>query len=79
MGVQLNEVSLSYPGTGLVIDRLSASIEDGEFIAVLGASGCGKSTLLTLIAGLLALPRAGWTSRTTGRRSCSRIRTCCPG
>lgn len=59
MGVQLNEVSLSYPGTGLVIDRLSARIEDGEFIAVLGASGCGKSSLLNLIAGLLA-PTEGW-------------------
>lgn len=59
MGVLLNEVSLSYPGTGLVIDRLSAQIEDGEFIAVLGASGCGKSSLLNLIAGLLA-PTDGW-------------------
>ena len=59
MGVLLNEVSLSYPGTGLVIDRLSAQIEDGEFIAVLGASGCGKSSLLNLIAGLLA-PTGGW-------------------
>lgn len=59
MGVQLNEVSLSYPGTGLVIDRLSARIEEGEFIAVLGASGCGKSSLLNLIAGLLA-PTEGW-------------------
>lgn len=59
MGVLLNEVSLSYPGTGLVIDRLSAEIEDGEFIAVLGASGCGKSSLLNMIAGLLA-PSSGW-------------------
>lgn len=59
MGVLLNEVSLSYPGTGLVIDSLSAEIEDGEFIAVLGASGCGKSSLLNMIAGLLA-PTSGW-------------------
>ncbi len=59
MGVLLNEVSLSYPGTGLVIDKLSAQIEDGEFIAVLGASGCGKSSLLNMIAGLLA-PSEGW-------------------
>ncbi|GAA1414453.1 ABC transporter ATP-binding protein [Glutamicibacter uratoxydans] len=59
MGVLLHEVSLSYPGTGLVIDRMSAEIEDGEFIAVLGASGCGKSSLLNIISGLLA-PSAGW-------------------
>ena len=59
MGVLINEVSLSYPGTGLVIDRLSTEIDDGEFIAVLGASGCGKSSLLNMIAGLLA-PSSGW-------------------
>lgn len=59
MGVLINEVSLTYPGTGLVIDQLSAEIEDGEFIAVLGASGCGKSSLLNMIAGLLA-PSSGW-------------------
>lgn len=59
MGVLINEVSLSYPGTGLVIDKLSADIDDGEFVAVLGASGCGKSSLLNMIAGLLA-PSSGW-------------------
>lgn len=59
MGVLINEVSLSYPGTGLVIDRLSAEVQDGEFIAVLGASGCGKSSLLNMIAGLLE-PTSGW-------------------
>lgn len=59
MGVLLHEVSLSYPGTGLVIEKMSAEIEDGEFVAVLGASGCGKSSLLNIISGLLA-PTGGW-------------------
>lgn len=36
-----------------VIDRLSLSIEQGAFIALLGPNGCGKSTLLQLLAGLL--------------------------
>jgi sulfonate transport system ATP-binding protein len=31
---------------------IELAIEDGEFIAFVGASGCGKSTLLRLIAGL---------------------------
>lgn len=31
---------------------VSCSIEEGEFICIVGASGCGKSTLLKLIAGL---------------------------
>jgi|HigsolmetaAR203D_1030402.scaffolds.fasta_scaffold00991_3 ABC-type spermidine/putrescine transport systems, ATPase components len=35
-----------------VLDRVSLSIEKGEFITLLGPSGCGKSTLLRAIAGL---------------------------
>jgi putative ABC transport system permease protein len=31
---------------------LSATFQDGEFVAVLGPSGCGKTTLMNLIGGL---------------------------
>ncbi|MCI8991662.1 MAG: ATP-binding cassette domain-containing protein [Eubacterium sp.] len=40
------------------LDRVSFSVEKGEFIAVVGPSGCGKSTLLNLIQGLY-LPSSG--------------------
>ena len=35
----------------IAVDRVSLSIERGEFFALLGPSGCGKTTLLRLIAG----------------------------
>jgi len=36
------------------LDRVSLSMGEGEFLAVMGPSGCGKSTLLNLIAGFEA-------------------------
>ena len=36
------------------VDRVSLSIGEGEFFALLGPSGCGKTTLLRLIAGFEA-------------------------
>jgi sulfonate transport system ATP-binding protein len=35
-----------------VLDRLTLSINPGEFLSIVGASGCGKSTLLRLLVGL---------------------------
>ena len=35
-----------------VLDDISFSVSEHEFVCVLGPSGCGKSTLLRIIAGL---------------------------
>ncbi|RWX81030.1 sn-glycerol-3-phosphate ABC transporter ATP-binding protein UgpC [Neorhizobium lilium] len=35
-----------------VIHGLDLSVQDGEFVSLIGESGCGKSTLLRMIAGL---------------------------
>lgn len=53
-GVDIIEANKRY-GDVPVIDNVSLSIADGEFVVFLGPSGCGKSTLLRLIAGLETL------------------------
>lgn len=34
------------------LDHVSISIEDGEFVSIIGSSGSGKSTLLNMLGGL---------------------------
>ena len=36
-----------------VVDDISVTISDGEFVSLLGPSGCGKTTTLRIIAGLI--------------------------
>ena len=37
----------------VVLQDLSLSVEEGEFLSLLGPSGCGKSTLMKTIAGIV--------------------------
>ncbi|MBR5058357.1 MAG: ABC transporter ATP-binding protein [Clostridiales bacterium] len=36
-----------------ILDSLEISIEEGEFVAVMGESGSGKSTMLAILSGIL--------------------------
>ena len=36
-----------------VLDAVTVSVADGEFVCLVGASGCGKTTFIRCIAGLL--------------------------
>ena len=50
--VELKNITVRFDGE-TILDDMSLSIGDGEFVTLLGSSGCGKTTTLRLIAGFL--------------------------
>jgi putative ABC transport system ATP-binding protein len=53
--IELRDVTKSYKRDALdipVLDRMSMTIEAGDYVALMGPSGSGKSTLLNLLAGI---------------------------
>jgi NitT/TauT family transport system ATP-binding protein len=58
-------------GRFTVIDSISLTVDEGQFVSIVGPSGCGKSTLLNIIAGIEShdggsvtlAPRAGKAGR----------------
>ena len=52
----VKNLSAGYGGRE-VIQGITASLEEGEILGILGANGCGKSTLLKSICGIL--PHSG--------------------
>lgn len=51
--IQLDHVSFAYPEQGPSVNDVSFRVEDGEFVAILGANGAGKTTTVRLIDGLI--------------------------
>lgn len=53
--LEVENLVKSYPsdrGEFVVLDGINLTINEDEFISVIGHSGCGKSTLLKIVAGL---------------------------
>src|SRR5512132_771618 len=42
-----------------VLKDINLTIEQGEYVSIIGHSGCGKSTLLNIVAGLLSSTTGG--------------------
>ena len=51
MNVTFQNVTKAF-GSSFVVDDLTLSTDDGEFVVLLGPSGCGKTTTLRMLAGL---------------------------
>lgn len=50
--IELKDVSFGYE-KNLILDNVSFSVNEGEFVAVVGENGAGKTTLMKLIIGQL--------------------------
>lgn len=51
--IEVKHLSKRYGnGTGYVLNDIDLSINEGDFVSIMGQSGCGKSTLLYLLGGL---------------------------
>lgn len=63
LAVDAQGVGLS-PTRGVdILDDISLTVREGEFVAIIGPSGCGKTTFLNAVAGLTRITRGTLTIR----------------
>ncbi|MEE8331755.1 MAG: phosphonate ABC transporter ATP-binding protein [Acidimicrobiia bacterium] len=53
--IQFEGASVVYPGGLRALDKVTLTIEPGEFVVIVGLSGAGKSTLLRAVNGLVPI------------------------
>lgn len=52
--IQTQELTVSYDGDQLALDKVSVRIEKGKIVGILGPNGAGKSTFMKALLGLVA-------------------------
>mgnify|MGYP003585497571 CR=1 FL=1 len=53
--IQTQELTVTYVGDQLALDKVSVTIEKGKIVGILGPNGAGKSTFIKAILGLIPL------------------------
>jgi len=56
--IQTEDLRFAYPGYSEVLRGIDLTVNDGEFVAIMGENGAGKTTLVKTFNGLL-LPTSG--------------------
>src|SRR5579862_4978269 len=54
--IEVSGIRKSFASKGgalAVVEDVSLSVGDGEFVAIVGPSGCGKTTLMNMIVGFI--------------------------
>jgi len=58
--IELKDITVSFASVGqarpfVALDRLNLTIDDGEYVTLVGTNGAGKSTMLNVLAGTVPL------------------------
>ena len=52
--IEIENLTFSYPGAKIpTLKNISLTVEQGDFLAIVGNNGCGKSTLCKAMNGLI--------------------------
>ncbi len=54
--IEVNDIRKGFASNGgelQVVEDVSLTVGDGEFVAIVGPSGCGKTTLMNMVVGFV--------------------------